>query len=97
MTPRRLINKKAYDELVLLEKRCAMEKDIELLPGLYLTEDYRELFMIQVIKNGNIIEKTLVGKNYKQIEIALTEYLVSIYEWEWYNSLSKLWAWHIDL
>jgi len=81
MTARRLINKKAYDELVLLEKRCAMENDVELLPGLYLTAEYKELFMIQIIKSGNVIEKTLVGKNYKEIEMALTSYLVGIYEW----------------
>ena len=81
MTARRLINKKAYDELVLLEKRCAMENDVELLPGLYLTAEYKELFMIQIIKSGNVIEKTLAGKNYKEIEMALTSYLVGIYEW----------------
>jgi len=80
MTARRLINKKAYDELVLLEKRCAMENDVELLPGLYLTAEYKELFMIQIIKSGNVIEKTLAGKNYKEIEMALTSYLVGIYE-----------------
>jgi hypothetical protein len=80
MTARRLINKKAYDELVLLEKRCAMEKQIVLKPMLVLTADYRELFTIQVLGYGHVIKKELIGKNYKEIEMALTSYLVGIYE-----------------
>lgn len=80
MTPRRLINKKAYDELVILKNRCAMEKRVSLIPSLVLAEDNRELFMIQVMGLQSVVVKQLYGKNYKAIEIALTEYLVSIYE-----------------
>ena len=75
MTPRRLINKKAYLEMVILEKRCAMETRVKMKPYLMLVEDYKEMFKLEVKDLEGTIIKEIYGKDYKSLEILLTEFL----------------------
>jgi hypothetical protein len=79
MTARRLMNKKAYEEMVLLEKRCAMEKRVEMKPFLVLRDGYKEMFEIVVMKsNQNLVAKEIFGKDYKEVETELTKYLSTL-------------------
>ena len=76
MTPRKLMNKKAYDEILLLERRCAMETNMNMKPSLCLDLNMREMFKIQVMSStGKKIIRELYGKNYTEIEKALTRYI----------------------
>lgn len=76
MTARKLMNKKAYDEIALLERRCAMEPGMNMKPCLCLDLNYREMFKIQVMSSsGKKIIRELYGKNYTEIEKALTRYI----------------------
>ena len=76
MTPRKLMNKKAYEEILLLERRCAMEDKLNLKPCLCLDLNMREMFKIQVLSStGKKIVCELYGKNYTEIEKALTRYI----------------------
>lgn len=74
-TQRRLINKKAYDELELLMARCDREESI-LESGLKIVNG-KEMFYVNVMRNQTIL-KELVGKNYTEIEKNLTSYLLGL-------------------
>lgn len=79
-TQRRLINKKAYDELRILEARCERET-LTLESGLKIING-KEMFYIDVVtmnENGlKVIYKELLGRNYAEIEKNLTSYLLNL-------------------
>lgn len=74
-TQRRLINKKAYDELVLikkfLEKQDWTNRKYEC--GLDLDDNLRERFFVNILEDTSYT--VLNGKNYSEITKALMEYL----------------------
>lgn len=77
-TERRLINKKAYEEMVLLKRFCdgLGEGEIKYCPALQLNDLLGEEFVIVI--SDDITDKildTLSGKNYNEITKALMEYL----------------------
>lgn len=87
-TERRLINKKAYEELVLLKRFCAKQNSVDeylnhiyYTPVLTLDENENEMFLIvkhsQNVKEGfnSKILAEIKGKNYNEITKALMEYL----------------------
>jgi len=81
-TMRRLFNKKAYEEIVLLQKRCDKENENGkhfLVPMLKVSDKLKEQFEIWVFtadkKTVPTVIKFLVGKNYTEIEKELSRFL----------------------
>ena len=81
-TMRRLFNKKAYEEMVLLQKRCDKEnekKEHFLVPMLKVNDKLKEQFEIWVFtsdkKTVPSVVKFLNGKNYTEIEKNLSRFL----------------------
>jgi len=67
MTPRKLINKKAYDELVLLKKFCDTQdwSKYYFECGIDLDANNNERFFVVVKTSTN--SKSIYGKNYSDI------------------------------
>jgi len=81
-TVRRLFNKKAYEEMVLLQKRCDIENEKAkqfLVPMLKVSETFREQFEIWVFtadkKTVPSVIKLLKGRTYTEIEKELSRFI----------------------
>jgi len=74
MTKRRLINKIAYDEMLLLKKLAVGDNENNYLVSLQVNEDLEEEFVIDHYFEGEWIFK-LSGKNYTEISKKLIGYL----------------------
>ena len=80
MTKRRLINKRAYDELVLLTDFCDKQEKqlhgkVRFQIGLDLDDEKNERFFIAVVDFAGNVEEILYGKDYTNIVKILMEYL----------------------
>jgi len=75
MTPRRLINKKAYEEMVLLKKFCSTYGEFTV--GLGLDEENREQFLIEHFVEGQSVA-LIVGDNYTDVSKMLMNYVTNI-------------------
>jgi len=72
MTPRRLINKKAYEEMVLLKEFCLTYGEFTV--GLGLDEENREQFLIEHFVDGQSVA-LIVGDNYTDVSKMLMNYV----------------------
>lgn len=75
-TPRKLINKLAYDELVKLQELCDRQKE-NFEPGLELVNGKESFVIREFVYNGDekIEVKMLVGKNFSEIIEVFKAYL----------------------
>lgn len=76
-TERRLMNKKAFEEMELLEIRCRDEnakRGLTFKPVLELNESGEEVFSV-IIMNKGVIDSVLSAKNYTEIEKKFTRYV----------------------
>lgn len=74
MTKRRLINIKAYDEMLLLKKLAKDDKDNSYIASIQIFYDGSEGFVIEHYTN-NILKAKIVGENYTIVSKMLIEYL----------------------
>lgn len=82
-TVRRLFNKKAYEEMVLLQKRCdtqnAKDSGLYFVPVLKVDEKLKERFCIYISasnKNAtSLLSRVLTGRTYTEVEKELSRYL----------------------
>jgi hypothetical protein len=74
-TKRRLINKKAYEELVLLENMCVLQGKFYMKPILALDFEKKETFTILIHDlQGKYIE-SIYGYDYAEIVKEFTKYI----------------------
>jgi hypothetical protein len=74
MTKRRLINKKAYDEMLLLQKLAKTDDHNTYIVSIQVDENGNEGFVINHYCQDNW-KATVVGENYTTISKMLIEYL----------------------
>ena len=78
MSERRLINKKAYEEMILLQEFCERyddeDKGIGHYVALSLDEEGKERFTI-LVGRYEVITEVLFGKNYAEISKRFMEYI----------------------
>ena len=74
MTKRRLINKKAYDEMLLLSKLAKSDGENEYVVSIQIDYDGDESFVIDHSVDGEW-KARIVGENYTTISKILIEYL----------------------
>ena len=74
MTKRRLINKLAYDEILLLQKLAKSKENHEYIVSIQVFENKNEAFVIDHYFEDEWIAK-IVGENYTVISKMLIEYL----------------------
>ncbi len=74
MTKRRLLNKKAYDEVLLLQKLVKSKDEHEYEVSVRVDVDGNESFVIEHFYEDEWIAK-IVGENYTVIRKMIIEYL----------------------
>ena len=74
MTKRRLINKKAYEEILLLKQLLKSDIENTYRVSIQVDENDNENFVINHYKNEEWIA-TIVGENYTIISIMIIGYL----------------------
>lgn len=79
-TARRLMNKKAFEEMELLETRCRVENDkhIKAYRPVLELQNGREVFSIYISQQGGnvpYIEMILSARNYTEIEKKFTRFV----------------------
>lgn len=74
MTKRKLINKKAYDEMLLLKKLAKSDDENEFEVSIQIDYDGDESFVIDH-SIGDEFKARIVGENYTKISKLLIEYL----------------------
>lgn len=77
MTKRRLINKIAYDEMLLLKKLAKSKGDHEYVVSIQIDDGNNESFVIDHYFESEWIAK-IVGENYTIISKMLIEYLSNL-------------------
>ena len=78
MTKRRLLNKKAYEELLLLKKMTSAEKTHEYIISVQVDYDGKESFIIDQYSDDSLKELTgkIVGENYTAISKLFIENVI---------------------
>jgi hypothetical protein len=74
MTKRRLINKKAYDEMLLLKELAKSDLDNEFEVSIQIDQDGDESFIIEHSIDGKFRAR-IVGENYTKISKMVIGYL----------------------
>jgi hypothetical protein len=78
-TVRRLMNKKAFEEMELLETRCKVENEKGgniYTPILKLSTDGKEIFVILVNSSKSMaIQDAITGKSYTEVEKKFTRFV----------------------
>lgn len=74
-TKRRLLNKKCYEEVVLLRDFCKQYGQFTVRVG--LDHDGREQFVIEHFVNGESVAQ-IVGENYTKVSKMLLNYVTKI-------------------
>lgn len=77
MTKRRLINKKAYDEMLLLQKLAKSDEENEYIISIQIDQDGDESFVIDHSVNGEF-KARIVGENYTSISKLVIGYLSKV-------------------
>ena len=74
MTKRRLINKKAFDEMLLLKKLAKSDEENKYTVSIQINDNGLEEFVIEHYEDDEWIS-TIVGENYTIISKMLIDYL----------------------
>ncbi len=74
MTKRRLLNKKAYDEITLLKKLLKGDEDNVYIASIQVDENGTEGFVVEHYVVGEW-KGTIVGENYTMMSKMIIEYL----------------------
>lgn len=77
MTKRKLINKKAYDEMVLLKELLKNDLNNEFEVSIQIDEDGDESFIVDHSVDGKF-KARIVGENYTKISKMIIGYLSNL-------------------